>query len=182
MTQIDTPHPAPARSIVLIGMMGAGKTTVGRRLARHLDLRFVDADHEIESAAGMSVADIFATHGEPYFRAGEKRVIARLLDEGPCVLATGGGAWMDAETRAAVAAKGLSVWLRADVDTLVERCAGRASRPLLAQGDLRATMTRLLAQREPVYAQADVVVESGAGPHGGVVRQIIAALAAREAA
>lgn len=181
MIDSKPPRTAPTRSIVLIGMMGAGKTTVGRRLARHLGLRFVDADHEIEAAAGMSVADIFATHGEPYFRAGERRVIARLLDEGPCVLATGGGAWMDAETRTAVTAKGISVWLRANLDTLVERCSGRGHRPLLAD-DLRGTMTRLLAQREPVYALADMVVDSGAGPHGGVVRQIIAGLAAREAA
>jgi shikimate kinase len=159
------------RSIVLIGMMGAGKSSIGRRLAQRLGLPFVDADTEIEAAhAGVTIAEIFASYGEPYFRSGEQRVIARLLDSGPQVLATGGGAYMNAETRAAVAQKGISVWLKADFEVLMKRVKRRstADRPML-QGDP--------AQR--IYAQADMTVMSREVAHETIVNEIIAELAAR---
>ncbi|MBV9347004.1 MAG: shikimate kinase [Pseudolabrys sp.] len=159
------------RSIVLIGMMGAGKSSVGRRLAARLAIPFVDADSEIEAAAGMTIADIFARHGEPYFRAGEARVIARLLDHGPQVLATGGGAVMDPQTRALIAEKGISVWLKADVDVLLRRTKRRAGeRPLADQ------IKTLLPQREPFYAQADLIVQSRDEPHDTIVDDVIAGL------
>src|SRR6187551_1503115 len=134
------------RSIVLVGMMGAGKSSIGRRLASRLGIPFIDADMEIESAAGMTIPEIFERHGEPYFRAGEARVIARLLDSGPQVLATGGGAIMDARTRELIAAKGISVWLKADVEVLIRRTKRRGERPLVDQ------LKILLPQREPFYA------------------------------
>src|ERR671912_370652 len=133
------------RSIVLVGLMGAGKSTVGRRLAARLDLPFKDADAEIEAAAGMSISDIFATHGEPYFREGEHRVIGRLLQEGPCVLATGGGAFMHAETRAWITQAGVSVWLKAELDVLMRRVRKRSNRPLLKTTDPEASMRQLMA-------------------------------------
>jgi shikimate kinase len=166
------------RSIVLVGMMGAGKSSVGRRLAARLGIPFVDADMEIEKAAGMSIADIFARHGEPSFRSGEARVIARLLEAGPQVLATGGGAFMNPDTRAAVAAKGISVWLAADLDVLLRRLGKRRSeRPLLHTADPAETLRHLLAQREPVYAQADITVQSRDVAHDAIVADIVAALA-----
>jgi shikimate kinase len=165
------------RSVVLVGMMGAGKSSVGRRLAARLGVPFVDADTEIEKAAGMSIADIFARHGEPSFRSGEARVIARLLDAGPQVLATGGGAFINPDTRAAVAAKGISVWLAADLDVLLRRLGKRRSeRPLLQTGDPRETLRGLLAQREPVYAQADITVQSRDVAHDAIVTDIVTAL------
>jgi shikimate kinase len=173
-----------ARSLVLVGLMGAGKSTVGRRLAQTLQLPFRDADHEIEAAAGMSVPDIFSIHGEEYFRDGEKRVIGRLLQEGPMVLATGGGAFMNAETRQRIAELGISVWLRADLDVLMRRVRKRTNRPLLQNTDPESTMRTLMDIRYPVYAQADLTVESHEAPHDRVVLEIMRALdhwfAARE--
>ena len=159
-----------ARSVVLVGMMGAGKSSIGRRLAGRLGIPFVDADTEIENAAGMTIAEIFARHGEPYFRAGEARVIARLLDQGPQVLATGGGAIMDAQTRALIRDKSLSVWLKADLDVLLKRTRRRGERPLVDR------IKDLLPQREPLYAQADIAVQSRDEPHDTIVDEIIAAM------
>ena len=168
-----------ARSIVLVGMMGAGKSSIGRRLAARLDIPFVDADTEIEKAAGMSIADIFARHGEADFRSGEARVIARLLDGGPQVLATGGGAFMNADTRAAIKAKGVSIWLTAEFDVLMRRINKRKNdRPMLQdRGSRGATLRELLAEREPVYALADLTVQSREVPHEAIVTEIVAALA-----
>ncbi len=164
------------RTVALVGMMGAGKTSVGRRLAARLDVPFRDADHEIEAAAGMSVAEIFERFGEPYFRDGERKVIARLLQEPPHVLATGGGAFMDDATRAAMTRAAFIIWLKAPVGLLLSRVRKRETRPLLKNGDLRATMERLLAMREPVYATADMVLESADEPHGAAVERILAVL------
>ena len=145
-----------ARSIVLVGMMGAGKSTIGRRLAARLRLPFLDADTEIETAAGMSIPDIFETHGEPHFRDGEARVIARLLDGGPAVLATGGGAFMREETRNRIRDKAVSIWLKADADIIMRRVKRRADRPLLQTADPAATIERLIAEREPIYRAAPI--------------------------
>lgn len=175
-------EPPEGGSIVLVGMMGAGKSAIGRRLAQRLGLPFVDADVEIERAAGCSIDAFFQVHGEAAFRDGERRVIARLLGDGPIVLATGGGAFMDPETRARIAETGLSVWLRADVDTLLERVARRSNRPLLKQGDPRDTLARLLAERDPVYAEADIVVDSTDAPIGAMVDKVRAAIEAQRAA
>jgi shikimate kinase len=165
------------RSIVLVGMMGVGKSSIGRRLAARLGVPFVDADAEIEKAAGMSIADIFAQHGETYFRSGEARVIARLLDSGPQVLASGGGAVMNADTRAAIKTKGVSIWLKAEIDVLLRRVAKRKSeRPMLHTDDPSETLRQLLIAREPVYAQADLTVQSHEGPHDAVVAEIMQAL------
>ena len=168
-----------ARSIVLVGMMGAGKTSVGRRLSVRLGLSFVDADVEIETAAGMSIPDIFATYGEPYFRSGEVRVIARLLQGGPQVLATGGGAFMNADTRANIGAKGVSVWLKADLDVLLKRVKRRSDRPLLKTADPAGTLAKLIDQRYPVYAEADVTVQSFEVAHECMVDKIVTALRSR---
>jgi shikimate kinase len=166
------------RSIVMVGMMGVGKSSIGRRLAARLAVPFVDADSEIEKAAGMSIADIFARHGEAYFRSGEARVIARLLESGPQVLASGGGAVMNADTRAAIKAHGVSVWLKADVDVLLRRVAKRKSeRPMLHTDDPSETLRQLLIAREPLYAQADLTVQSREGPHDAIVAEIMQALA-----
>jgi shikimate kinase len=172
-TTIPLPDRSPERSVVLVGLMGAGKTTVGRRLAQKLGLNFVDADAEIERAAGETIPEIFERHGETAFRDGERRVIARLLEGGPQVLATGGGAFMDETTRANIAARGISVWLRADLDVLMRRVARRGNRPLLKQGDPRRTMERLIGERYPVYSHADITVESIEGPHETVVDDVI---------
>lgn len=160
-----------SRSIVLVGMMGAGKSSVGRRLAGRLGIAFVDADTEIESAAGMTIPEIFAKHGEPYFRAGEARVIARLLDNGPQVLATGGGSIMDQHTRDLIHIKGISVWLKADLDVLMKRTKRRSDRPLAEK------IKDLLPLRESAYAQSDIVVQSRDEPHDNIVDEIIAKLA-----
>src|SRR5688500_16842549 len=165
------------RSVVLIGMMGAGKSSIGRRLASRLNLPVVDADAELGTAAGMSIPDIFAAHGEPDFRAGEARVIARLLDGGPQVLATGGGAFMNADTRAAIGTKGVSVWLKAEADVLMRRIKRRHDRPLLATDDPAATLRQLIDVHYPVYALADVTVQSREVPHDKIVDEIVAALA-----
>ncbi len=165
-----------ARALVLVGMPGAGKSSVGRRLARRLNLPFIDADEEIERAAGMNISEIFAQRGEAEFREGEKRVVTRLLQSGPLVLATGGGAFMSAETRSAVAESGLSVWLRADLHTLLRRVKKRNDRPLLAQGDPAAKLATLLEQRGPFYALANVVVDSRDVLHDTVVEEIVLAL------
>src|SRR6202795_1513722 len=167
------------RSIVLIGLMGAGKTAVGRRLANRLDLPFIDADSEIEMAAGTSISEIFTEHGEAYFRQGERKVIARLLEGGPQVLATGGGAYMNADTRANIKACGLSVWLRAELRVLLKRVQRRDNRPLLACGDPETVMKKLMTERYPVYEGADLTVESRDVPHDVIVDAVIDALAAK---
>jgi shikimate kinase len=168
-----------SRSVVLTGMMGVGKSSIGRRLAARLNIPFVDADGEIEKAAGMSIPDIFARHGEADFRSGEARVIARLLDGGPQVLATGGGAVMNADTRATIKTKGVSIWLSAELDVLMRRINKRKNdRPMLQTADPEATLRQLLAVREPVYALADITVQSREGPHDAIVSEIMTALAA----
>ena len=164
------------RSIVLVGMMGAGKSSIGRRLAGRLGVPFVDADVEIEQAAGMSIADIFATRGEAEFRAGEARVIVRLIDERPRVIATGGGAFMNADTRAAVALRAVSIWLKAEIPVLLRRIKRKNDRPLLQGADPEGTLQRLLAERESSYAGADIVIASHEGPHEAVVEAIVEAL------
>jgi shikimate kinase/3-dehydroquinate synthase len=166
------------RSIVLVGMMGSGKTSVGRRLAARLGIDFADADAEIETAAGMTVAEIFAKHGETYFRDGERRVVARLLEGRQRVLATGGGAFMMAATRENIAARGISVWLKADLDVLLRRVRKRSNRPLLANVDPEETLKRLIADRYPVYGLADFTVVSRDGPHEAVVESILDTLEA----
>jgi shikimate kinase len=167
------------RSIVLVGMMGAGKSSIGRRVAARLVIPFVDADAEIELAADMTIAEIFAVHGEAYFRAGEARVIARLLERGPQVLATGGGAFMNAPTRAALKEKAVSVWLKADLEVLTRRLRRRNDRPLLKTEDPVATLTNLLQMRDPIYATADVTVLSRDVTHDVIVDEIIAAVGAK---
>ena len=168
-----------ARSLVLVGMMGAGKSSIGRKLAQRLSLPFVDADCEIEHAAGMSISEIFAKHGEAYFRAGEARVIARLLDGGPQVLATGGGAFMHPQSRDAIRAKGISIWLKADYEVLMKRIKRRNDRPMLKTDDPGETLRRLMAERDPVYAEADVIVNSRDVPHEMIIAEIISAVAPR---
>src|SRR2546430_15644907 len=167
------------RSVVLVGMMGSGKSSIGRRVALRLGVPFVDADAEIEKAAGMSISDIFAIRGEAEFRAGETRVIARLLESGPQVLATGGGAFVNPETRAAVAAKGISIWLKADFDVLLKRIRRRHDRPLLKTEDPGATRRKLMQESEPIYALADLTVQSRDLLHDRIVDDIVSALAAR---
>ena len=167
------------RSIVLVGIMGAGKSSIGKRLAVRLGVPFVDADTEIELAAGMSIADIFSTYGEPYFRAGEARVITRLLESGPQVLATGGGAFMNPDTRAIIAAKGISVWLKADFDTLLKRIRRRNDRPLLKTDDPASTLKALIDQRYPTYAEATLTVQSREIAHETIVEEIVAGLSDR---
>jgi shikimate kinase len=168
------------RSIVLVGMMGAGKSTIGRRLATRLRLSFLDADTEIEAAhAGMTIPEIFAAHGEPYFRDGEARVIARLLDNGPAVIATGGGAFMREETRNRIRDKAVSIWLKADADVIMRRVKRRADRPLLQTEDPAATVIRLLEAREPIYQNADLTIWSRDVPHDRIVEECIDALRTR---
>lgn len=165
------------RPIVLVGLMGAGKSSIGRRLAEKLELPFVDADHEIEVAAGKTIPEIFADHGEPYFREGERRVIARLLEDGAQVLATGGGAFMNEETRAGIAAHGISVWLRAELPLLMKRVQKRADRPLLKADDPEQVMRDLIDKRYPVYALADITIDSRDVQHAQMVNDVIKALA-----
>jgi shikimate kinase len=165
------------RSVVLVGMMGAGKTSIGRRVALRLGIPFVDADAEIEKAAGMTIPDIFAIRGEGDFRAGEARVIARLLEGGPQVLATGGGAFINPDTRAAIAAKGVSIWLKAEFDVLMRRIKRRQDRPLLKTDDPAATLRALMDVRYPVYALTDVTVQSREVPHEKIVDEIVSGLA-----
>lgn len=164
------------RSLVLIGLMGAGKTTVGRRLAQRLDLPFVDADQEIEQAAGKTIPEIFEDHGEEHFRDGERRVIARLLESGQQVIATGGGAYMNEDTRQKISDNAVSIWLRADFDLLMKRVRRRSHRPLLQTADPEAVMRNLIDERYPVYAAADIVVDSRDVPHNTIVKDAIEAL------
>jgi shikimate kinase len=182
-------HPAPSlhlgpairlaipRTVVLVGLMGAGKTSIGRRLAARLDLPFRDADHEIESAAGCTIEEIFERYGEDEFRSGERRVIGRLLqEETPHVLATGGGAYMDPVTRTLIRDHGIAIWLRADLDLLLSRTSRRSNRPLLKKGDPREILARLIAVRYPVYAEADIVVDSEDVPPEETVDRVLRAL------
>ena len=164
------------RSVVLVGMMGAGKSTIGRRLSARLGLPFLDADAEIESAAGMSIPDIFETRGEADFRDGEVRVIARLLDGAPAVIATGGGAVMRQETRDRIREKAVSIWLKVNTDVIMRRVKRRSDRPLLHTADPEATVERLIREREPVYQQADVTIWSRDVPHEKIVDECLAAL------
>jgi shikimate kinase len=168
---------SPRRTIVLVGLMGAGKTKIGRRLAARLGLPFFDSDNEIEAAAGETIEEIFRNRGEAVFRDGERRVIARLLEQPPHVLATGGGAFMDKATRAAIARRGVSVWLRADLDVLVARVSRRSNRPLLQRSDPRSVLAELIERRHPVYAEADIVVDSSEGSAEQTTTRVIAALA-----
>ena len=173
------PSPGPellSRSIVLVGLMGAGKTCIGRRLAARLGLPFVDADAEIEAAAGCSIEEIFEHHGEAAFRDGERKVIARLLDQAPRILATGGGAYMDPRTRAAAREKAITVWLRADLEMLLKRTSRRNHRPLLKRGNPREILDNLVKERHPVYAEADIVVQSQDGPPEVTVENLMGAL------
>jgi shikimate kinase len=167
----------PSRTIVLVGLMGAGKSKIGRRLAARLNLPFFDSDHEIEMAAGESIEEIFANRGERVFRDGERRVIVRLLDQPVHVLATGGGAFMDELTRRAIERRGVSLWLRADLDVLVSRVSRRNNRPLLKVGDTRIVLGELIERRYPVYGEANVIVESGEASPELTVTRAIAALA-----
>jgi shikimate kinase len=167
------------RSVVLVGMMGAGKSSIGRRLALRLGMPFVDADAEIEKAASMTIPDIFAVRGEDEFRAGEARVIHRLLESGPQVLATGGGAFMNADTRTEIGAKGISVWLKAEFDVLMKRIRRRHDRPLLKTEDPGATLRALIEERYPVYDLADITVQSRDVAHDKIVDEIVSALAPR---
>ncbi len=164
------------RAVVLVGMMGAGKSTVGRRLALRLGLPFLDADTEIENAAAMTIPEIFETHGEPHFRDGEARVIARLLEGGAKVLATGGGAFMRAETRDRIRGKAVSMWLEADADVILRRVKRRADRPLLKTADPAGTIARLIEERHPVYRAADITIASRDVPHEKIVDECVAAL------
>ncbi|MBT3395800.1 MAG: shikimate kinase [Alphaproteobacteria bacterium] len=169
----------PRSTVVLIGLMGSGKTSIGRRLAARLGIQFIDADTEIEAAAGSSIHDIFELHGEQAFRDGERRVIARLLDGPVHVLATGGGAFMTDETRARISDSAVSVWMRASLDTLVKRVErSRTRRPLLEAGDPREILSALVDERYPVYGEADIIVETGEGPHEPVVESIVQELRA----
>jgi len=180
----DAPEPEEARvgrllggrTVVMVGMMGAGKSSIGRRLAARLGLPFVDADAEIEQAANLSISEIFEAHGEPYFRDGERRVIQRLLDGAPKVLATGGGTFINPETRAAIGKAGVSIWLKADRDLILQRVKRRSNRPLLRTADPEATVDRLLAERNPIYAEADIHIQSRDVAHDVVIDDILAAL------
>ena len=172
----ESEAPYVQRTVALVGLMGAGKSTVGRRLAQRLGRRFHDSDDEIERAAGMSVADIFAIHGEAEFRRGEKRVLERLLEGPPHVLATGGGAYLDPETRLLLRQKAVTVWLCADLRTLWKRVARRGHRPLLKAPNPRDVLSKLLDERSPIYSEADLTVDSKDGPHDVVVDDIIARL------
>ncbi|MGQ0533867.1 MAG: shikimate kinase [Caulobacteraceae bacterium] len=167
---------APTCTVALVGLMGAGKTTIGRRLAQALDLPFADADDAIVAAAGRSIEDIFAERGECEFRRGERQVIARLLDGAPHVLATGGGAFINPRTRALMKERAVSVWLKAPLDVLMKRVVKRDHRPLLKEDDPRAVMQRLMDERYPIYAEADLTVETGSGPHNSAVSLILSAL------
>jgi shikimate kinase len=164
------------QTIVLVGLMGAGKSCIGRRLAQRLNVPFVDADTEIEQAAGCSIAEIFEKYGEPAFRDGERRVMSRLLQGPPTILAAGGGAFMDAETRTLIREHAISVWLRADLDTLAARTKGRGHRPLLNSGDARETLAKLMEVRYPVYAEADITVDTGTDNPNVTCTRVIEAL------
>lgn len=166
------------RSVTFVGLMGAGKSAIGRRVAEAIGAAFYDSDDEIERAAGMSIPEIFERYGEAHFREGERRVIARLLSGDPLVLATGGGAFVDDASRALILEQSLVVWLRADLETLVERCSRRSDRPLLRQGDPREILDGLIAVRHPIYAQAHSIVDSVNGPHETIVAEVLRRLEA----
>lgn len=166
----------PDRTIVMVGLMGAGKTSVGRRLAQRLGLDFIDADHEIEAAAGCTIEEIFERFGETAFRDGERRIIQRLLERPAHVLATGGGAFIDAETRGRIKDAAVSVWLKADLEVLVRRVGRRSNRPLLKRGDPREVLTALMDQRYPIYAEADIRIDSADGPTDATVDRVVEAL------
>ena len=170
------------KTIVLVGLMGAGKSCIGRRLAARLDLPFVDADRAIEEAAGCSIPELFERHGEQAFRDGERRVIRRLLDGPVRVLAAGGGAFMDPQTRAAIRARAVSVWLRADLELLLRRVQRRSDRPLLQVDDPRGRLAELMAERHPIYAEADIAVDSADGPPEATLERVLAALREHAAA
>jgi shikimate kinase len=179
--QLDMDDSSPLslpRTVALVGLMGAGKSAIGKRLAARLGLPFVDADDEIERAAGCTISEFFERYGEQEFRNGERRVIGRLLDEAPLVLSTGGGAYMDPETRALMKTRALTVWLRAELDVLFDRVKKRTHRPLLRQGDPREILARLMQARYPIYAEADIVVESTAQPADRTTEQVIDAIRA----
>jgi shikimate kinase len=177
----DPKLPRLARPLALVGIMGAGKTSVGQVLARILDVPFVDSDHEIEAAAGLSVQEIFAGFGEPEFRAGERRVIARLLSGEPLVLATGGGAFIEPETRALIRARAVTVWLRAPLDVLWDRVRGKGGRPLLAGPDPKGTLEALIARRYPVYAEAAVTMDALPGErYQAAARRLVSILIERD--
>jgi shikimate kinase len=179
--ELTMASPQPLRSpktVVFVGLMGVGKTCIGRRLAQRLDLPFVDADKEIEEAAGGTISEIFERHGEKYFREGERRVILRLLDNPVHVLSTGGGAFMDPQTRAAIRARAISLWLRADLDLMLRRVSRRNDRPLLQVADPRAKLQELIDLRYPVYAEADITVDSVDGPPDVTLERVVGALAA----
>lgn len=171
-----------SRSLVLVGLMGAGKTTIGKRLATTIGVPFIDSDNEIVEAAGCSISDIFEIYGEQVFRDLELRVMTRLLSGPPCVLATGGGAFIQPAIREAIQEKAMAVWLKADLDVLVERVSRKDSRPLLKAGDKKEILSRLMHERYPIYSEADMVIDSNAGPHETVVKDIIEMLRQREAA
>jgi shikimate kinase len=173
---MNVPPALNRRTIVLVGLMGSGKSSIGRRLAAALGMPFRDADAEVEAAAGQTIPEIFASLGEPAFREGERRVISRLLDEPPHVLATGGGAFMNDETRALIQQKAISVWLKAEIEVLARRVARKDNRPLLAGRDPVQVLSDLAAVRYPIYAQADITVETGDTPHKASVDAVIAAL------
>jgi shikimate kinase len=167
-----------AKTVVFVGLMGVGKTCIGRRLAHRLDLPFVDADREIEEAAGCTIPDIFEQHGEKYFREGERRVILRLLDNPPHVLSTGGGAILDPQTRARIHERAISIWLRADLDLMMKRVSRRNDRPLLQVADPRGRLQELMDERYPLYGEADITVDSVDGPPEVTLERTMAALAA----
>lgn len=174
----ESPPITLPKTLVLVGLMGAGKSAVGRRVAAKLGVPFIDADKEIEAAAGSSIEEIFEKHGEPAFRDGERRVVARILETQPVhVLATGGGAFLDPETRALIKERAISVWLRAQLDVLFERVSRRTHRPLLKTVDPRAKLAELMEERYPVYAEADIIVDSGDGPIASMVDRVVAAVA-----
>jgi shikimate kinase len=166
------------KTIALVGLMGAGKSSIGRRLATVLDLPFRDADSEVEAAAGRTISEIFESFGEEAFRDGERRVIARLMDEGPHVLATGGGAFVNAGTRALIKDRAISIWLKADLELLARRIGRKDTRPLVRGKDPLEVLTALAAERNPLYAQADIIVETGDTPHTEAVEAVVRALTA----
>ena len=177
-TTTYNPHYAPiiTKPIVLVGLMGAGKSTIGRRLSGVLGLPFLDSDNEIAEAAGCSISDIFESYGEAIFRDLEQRVLLRLMGSAPCIIATGGGAFINPEIRTAIKEKAISVWLKADLDVLLERVSRRDTRPLLKTGDKGEILQRLMSERYPIYAEANIVIDSNAGLHEAVVDHIVAAL------
>ncbi|MGH7072655.1 MAG: shikimate kinase [Stellaceae bacterium] len=168
--------PILRRTVALVGLMGAGKSSIGRRLAQELTLPFIDADIEIEEAAGQSIEEIFTRHGEVFFRDGERRVVARLLEGPPHVLAAGGGAFMDPETRRLMEDHAITIWIKADIDILLARVARRNNRPLLKGGDPRQVLARLIAERHPIYAEAALSIDSGDGPPEEMVQRIMTLL------